>query len=97
MTSKWINVKDEMPPFDEFVEVYFGDDNYRELRRGFAAYTHIEDKIMWTTLGMFEDEWSDKGYNITHWKEMDLDPKGKKGYLILDRHNFVKAVLKKVV
>jgi len=77
----WISVKDRLPPYDEFVEVYMEDTTYRRLKREFCAYVEIDGVSMWTSSGMCEDEWSDEGFKITHWKKMSPDPNGERPYV----------------
>jgi len=92
--NEWINVKDGFPPFMEFVEVISKDLCLAEIGRMFAVYVQCNEGNYWTRAGMNEDEWSDNGFQITHWKQLSPDPKNKKPYLEIDKKSNFKVVIR---
>ncbi len=91
----WISVKERLPKPHEFVEVVLRDFSYSSLRRSFMSLFKHENGLMWTSASMTEEEWSTKGYKVTHWKPMEADPKGRKAYLSITKRGLFKIVFKK--
>ena len=85
--SEWINVKKQLPPFGEFVEVLFPDKSRLTfINRDFAAYWQDDTGCFWNREGSDERDWSKEGFGITHWRSMIPDPRGRKVYLKTDKN-----------
>lgn len=97
MKSEWINIKDKLPPFKEFVEVIYPDKNsICDLNRDFAAYLKDDDGCFWMSAGMDERNWSKDGYKIKYWRPMNTDTKGRKPFITITKRGYYKVILKKV-
>jgi hypothetical protein len=95
---EWINVKDRLPNFGEFVEVIYPDKSrLTDVCRDFAAYLCDDTGCFWVSADMDERDWSDKGYQIKHWRPMAPDTRGRKPYLKVDRRGYFSVYKKKVV
>lgn len=94
---EWINVKDKLPAFGEFVEVIYSNNNgMTDLNRDFAAYWEDSSGCFWTTEGMSERIWSVEGFKIKYWKPMTPDIKNRRPFLGLDRSGYFKIYMKKI-
>lgn len=95
--SEWISVKKSLPPFGIFVEVVYGPKSrMNDLYRGFCCLWQGDEKdgVFWSQDS--SDERDTGKYEITHWRTMHSDPRGKIPVLYITKRNDFKVKMKKV-
>lgn len=94
MDNKWIRVKDRLPPFNLFVEVYHKDVIKNHKKRSYCALLKRENGIFWSDDG-WDEEMSGK-FGITHWRYMEPDPYGRVPFMTVSKRGAYKVVLRRM-
>ncbi len=94
---KWISVKDSLPPLKEFVEVVHSpksrmNSNFRSFC---AIWKDPEDGIFWAKDGIDEVDYG--SFDITHWRPMFPDPRGRKAYLYAKKNGYIETRMRKPI
>ncbi len=81
----WKDTRKELPELGEVVEGSNPKDwLYSKLGRDYFALVEINDHLTWITPSLNDMEYKD--LNITHWRNIPPDHKGKKPFIKIKKH-----------